>query len=102
MEALHRLAAKSDVFISNFKVSALERLGLDGKTMLEKHPQLIYCGVSAYGATVRSLALRPFRTLTSNGIHSLTHTRTHPFAQEHKDAATRAAFGVLRQRTQRQ
>ena len=49
MAALHKLLETADVFLSNVKVTALERLGLDGKSLLKQHPHLVCCTVSAYG-----------------------------------------------------
>ena len=43
------LCAKSDVLIENFKVGDLKRYGLDGKSLLDVNPALIYCSISAYG-----------------------------------------------------
>src|SRR5215207_6184867 len=50
-EALHRLVAKADVFIQNLAPSAAERLGFGAEDLREKHPRLVYCSVSGYGAT---------------------------------------------------
>ena len=47
--AFHTLLDPADVFLSNVRVAALERLGLDGKSLLHLHPKLIVCSVSAYG-----------------------------------------------------
>jgi crotonobetainyl-CoA:carnitine CoA-transferase CaiB-like acyl-CoA transferase len=48
-EAMSRLLATADVFITNLRLDALERLGLDHATLLEQHPRLIYAGVTGYG-----------------------------------------------------
>ena len=50
-EALHRLVARADVFIQNLAPSAAERLGFGAEDLREKHPRLVYCSVSGYGAT---------------------------------------------------
>src|ERR687890_1082187 len=50
-EALHRLVARADVFIQNLAPSAAERLGFGAQDLREKHPRLVYCSVSGYGAT---------------------------------------------------
>src|ERR687894_581390 len=50
-EALHRLVARADVFIQNLAPSAAERLGFGAEDLREKHPHLVYCSVSGYGAT---------------------------------------------------
>ena len=50
-ERLHRLVAKADVFVQNLAPGAVERLGFGAEELRERHPQLIVCGVSGYGAT---------------------------------------------------
>lgn len=48
-EALDRLLASADVFLTNMRPAALERLGLDPKTVTGAHPRLVYASVSGYG-----------------------------------------------------
>jgi crotonobetainyl-CoA:carnitine CoA-transferase CaiB-like acyl-CoA transferase len=48
-EAMERLLDTADVFITNFRLDALERLGLDHATLRAKYPRLIYAGVTGYG-----------------------------------------------------
>jgi crotonobetainyl-CoA:carnitine CoA-transferase CaiB-like acyl-CoA transferase len=49
-EILHRLLARSDVFICNQpSLASLERRGIDPATLRAKHPRLIYCAISGYG-----------------------------------------------------
>jgi len=43
------LIADTDVFVSNIRTGALERLGLDYETMSEKFPALIYAHISGFG-----------------------------------------------------
>jgi crotonobetainyl-CoA:carnitine CoA-transferase CaiB-like acyl-CoA transferase len=40
---------KADVFIQNLAPGAVDRLGLDAKTLTAKFPSLIYCSLSGYG-----------------------------------------------------
>lgn len=46
---LHKLAAKSDILIHNFKVGGLEKYGLGFEAMHERHPHLIYTAISGFG-----------------------------------------------------
>ena len=46
-----RLAREADVFVENFKLGALDRLGLGWEQMREINPNLIYCSISGYGRT---------------------------------------------------
>ena len=43
------LIAGADVFLSNIRTGALERLGLDYETLSEKFPELIYAHISGFG-----------------------------------------------------
>lgn len=46
---MDRLLATADVFITNLRPDALERLGLDHATVLERHPTLVYGSLTGYG-----------------------------------------------------
>jgi crotonobetainyl-CoA:carnitine CoA-transferase CaiB-like acyl-CoA transferase len=48
---LHRLIAEADVLVENFRPGTLDKLGLDGPTLLAQHPRLIYCSISGFGQT---------------------------------------------------
>ncbi len=48
-EVLYRLVKKSDVFASNFRKKALERLGLDYPVLRQHNPRLIYALATGYG-----------------------------------------------------
>jgi formyl-CoA transferase len=55
---LHRLAAGADILVHNLRPGVTEDLGFDGPTMCARHPRLIYCAMSAFGA-VGPERLRP-------------------------------------------
>ncbi len=48
-DRLERLVAEADVFLTNLRPDALERLGLDPEAALARHPGLVYCSISGYG-----------------------------------------------------
>ncbi len=48
--AMADLVATADVFVSNMRAAALARLGLDAKTLRERHPNLIHCVANGYGS----------------------------------------------------
>ena len=48
-DIVHALAAKCDVLVENFRKSVMLRRGLNYEAVQDRHPQLIYCSVSAYG-----------------------------------------------------
>lgn len=50
LEALHKLIATADVFITNQpSLASLQKRNLDQSTLRAKHPKLIYCSISGYG-----------------------------------------------------
>ncbi|MDR2433401.1 MAG: CoA transferase [Treponema sp.] len=48
-KVLEQLLAESDIFITNWRQGALERAGLDYKTIHEKYPKIVMGFVSGYG-----------------------------------------------------
>lgn len=46
---LERLLKEADVFVSNLRPDALDRLGLEPEATVERHPHLVYCAISGYG-----------------------------------------------------
>jgi crotonobetainyl-CoA:carnitine CoA-transferase CaiB-like acyl-CoA transferase len=47
-DILAKLMARADVFVQNLAPGAADRLGL-GPAIREKHPRLVWCGISGYG-----------------------------------------------------
>ena len=48
-DALAKLLERADVFAHNLSPGAVERLGFGYEDLREKHPSLIWCGISGYG-----------------------------------------------------
>jgi crotonobetainyl-CoA:carnitine CoA-transferase CaiB-like acyl-CoA transferase len=48
-ETLRRLIARADVFVQNLAPGAAGRLGFGASELRERHPGLVYCGISGYG-----------------------------------------------------
>ena len=46
---MQRLLATADVFVTNLRPDALERLGLDHGALRERYPSLVYASVTGYG-----------------------------------------------------
>ena len=46
---LHQLLETADVFLTNFRPGALQRLGLDAETLTERYPSLVYARGHGYG-----------------------------------------------------
>jgi len=51
LAAFERLAADADILIHNLRPGVTQALGIDGPTLCERHPRLIYCEISAFGHT---------------------------------------------------
>ena len=51
LAALYDLVDEADVFLQNFRPGTAERLGLDYDTLTEYNEDVIYCSISAFGAT---------------------------------------------------
>jgi len=48
---VRELAAKSDVFVENFKVGGMAKFGLDYTALSKINPRLIYCSITGFGQT---------------------------------------------------
>ncbi len=49
--ALHRIAARADVFLESFRPGVAERLGLGYAALSADNPGLVYASISGYGAS---------------------------------------------------
>jgi crotonobetainyl-CoA:carnitine CoA-transferase CaiB-like acyl-CoA transferase len=49
-EAVHRLAARSDVAIASFGPGVATKLGVDAATLRSLNPRLVYCDISGFGS----------------------------------------------------
>jgi crotonobetainyl-CoA:carnitine CoA-transferase CaiB-like acyl-CoA transferase len=47
---VERLLADADVLVENFLPGTMERWGLGHATLAERHPRLVYCSISGFGA----------------------------------------------------
>lgn len=48
---LAQLVARADVFVQNLAPGAAARLGFGAEALAERHPRLVVCGLSGYGAS---------------------------------------------------
>jgi len=46
-----KLIEQADILVNNYRLGALERVGLDWPTLSAANPRLIYCGISGFGST---------------------------------------------------
>ncbi len=79
-EALNRLIAISDVFVHNLAPGAVERLGLGYDALAERHPRLIWCGISGYGPDGPYCLKKAYDLLiqAESGVVSLTGSPEAP------------------------
>ena len=79
-EALHRLVGQADVFIQNLAPGAVERLGFGAAALRAKHPRLITCDISGYGATGPYADKKAYDLLiqSESGVLSVTGTSDTP------------------------
>jgi crotonobetainyl-CoA:carnitine CoA-transferase CaiB-like acyl-CoA transferase len=48
-EAARRIVDRADVFVTNIRPDALERIGFDPDTLHARHPRLVYATITGYG-----------------------------------------------------
>ena len=48
---IHKLAARADIIIENYKPDGLVKYGLDHKSLMKAHPSVVYCSISGFGQT---------------------------------------------------
>ncbi|HRO63569.1 CoA transferase [Thermomonas sp.] len=102
---VHKLAARADVFIENFKVGGLARFGLDYPSLHGRNPRLVYCSVTGFGQDGPYAARAGYDAMIQamGGIMSLTGAPDGPpqkigvafadlFAAQHGIIAIQAAL----------
>jgi itaconate CoA-transferase len=77
---LARLIERADVFVQNLAPGAADRLGTSAAALRERHPRLIVCNISGYGASGPYAARKAYDLLVQSevGLVSLTGTRESP------------------------
>jgi crotonobetainyl-CoA:carnitine CoA-transferase CaiB-like acyl-CoA transferase len=77
LEVLKRLVARADVFVQSLRAGAVAELGLDFAAAAALNPRLVYCSVTAYGAT-GPLADRPGYDPLMQAYGGLMSVNGHP------------------------
>jgi itaconate CoA-transferase len=77
---LDKLLQKADVFLHNLAPGAVERLGLGAEVLRERHPRLIWCGISGYGPAGPYASKKAYDLLVQceAGLLSVTGTPETP------------------------
>jgi crotonobetainyl-CoA:carnitine CoA-transferase CaiB-like acyl-CoA transferase len=76
-EICQKLVEWCDVIVANMRPEALERLGLDSKSITEKYPDKIYCLITGYGSDGPYAGLPTYDSVLqgASGIAGLTMAR---------------------------
>lgn len=74
LELLNTILAQADVFIQNLAPGAVDRIGLDSKTLRTRFPQLIICEISGYGerGPYRDMKAYDLLVQAESGLTSIT------------------------------
>ena len=77
---LEKLLTTADVFVQNLAPGAAERLGLGAGELRQKHPRLIWCGISGYGPAGPYAAKKAYDLLVQceAGLLSVTGSAAEP------------------------
>src|ERR1700761_8024598 len=71
------LIARADVLIENYRGGTMEKLGYGYEQIKERHPRLIYCGVSGFGHT-GPYAKRPAYDMVVQAMGGVMSLTGHP------------------------
>ena len=73
-EVLLRLLDNADVFVQNMNPAKLARMGIDGDSLLERNPRLVYCAMSGFGLDGPDSALAGYDLVAQarSGLMSVT------------------------------
>ena len=71
------LLSRADVLIENYRGGTMERLGYGWETLKDKHPRLIYAGVSGFGHT-GPYAARPAYDMVVQAMGGIMSVTGHP------------------------
>jgi len=79
-ELLDNMLAQADVFVQNLIPGAMARLDLDEETLRSRHPRLIICSISGYGADGPYCSKKAYDLLVQceAGLLSVTGTPDSP------------------------
>jgi crotonobetainyl-CoA:carnitine CoA-transferase CaiB-like acyl-CoA transferase len=79
-QVLAALLERADVFVENLAPGAGDRLHLGAEALRTRHPELIVCSISGYGASGPYAAKKAYDLLVQSevGLISLTGTEAHP------------------------
>ncbi len=103
LEVMHRLLQSSDVFLTNLRPRALQRIGLDSETLISRYPRLVYAhghGFGVRGPDANKAGYDSSASWARGGLgHILTPPeREYPIMQRgamgDRNGAMALAFGI--------
>jgi crotonobetainyl-CoA:carnitine CoA-transferase CaiB-like acyl-CoA transferase len=102
-EALQKLLASSDIFITNQpSLASLKKRGIDYESLGAKHPRLVYCSITGYGFTGPKVGRSGYDILAQaeSGMMSFTGEpgggpMRYPIAIADMTCGMYAAMGIL-------
>ena len=76
-DLIRRMAARSDVFVENYKVGDMARYGLDYPSLAALNPRLVYCSITGFGQSgpYRERAGYDYAAQGMGGLLSVTGER---------------------------
>jgi len=79
-EIIHKLLARSDIFVQNLAPGAAERLGLGADELRQRYPKLITCFISGYGLSGPYRDRKAYDLLLQGeaGVFALTGSADEP------------------------
>jgi len=80
IEALHKLLGTADVFVTNIRPAALDRLGLGADALRTRHPSLIVCNLTGFGSRGR-YASRPAYDSIIQGMSGVASCNARIFGE---------------------
>jgi len=80
LDVLRRLVSRADVFLHNLAPGAMNRLGLGAAALRQRHPRLVICEISGYGASGPYRDKKAYDLLVQSeaGLVSITGTPETP------------------------
>lgn len=74
LDVLFRLVDRADVLLQNMNPAKLERMGIDGASLLVRNPRLVYCAMSGFGLDGPDSALPGYDLVAQarSGLMSVT------------------------------
>jgi crotonobetainyl-CoA:carnitine CoA-transferase CaiB-like acyl-CoA transferase len=79
-DVLRRLLSTADVFVENLNPSKLERFGLEPRSILQRHPRIVFCALSGFGLDGPDAHLPGYDLVAQarSGLMSVTGARGGP------------------------